>query len=214
MKLYILIILWKILPCRLWSLSRQRRPSRPSGANYNVSVDVGTEISRSYGSGDVGDGWWCPINHRHGDSHTIRWILSMIRGWNDCRCRSGRRFRRKVTLMMMRSLLLMVRWVMRMLLLRLLLLVLVIGYCSRKLGRIVSGGAWIYWSIVTFIIHLDAKTLEFLSSISLHCVGLLEARQRCRAANKNIYHILYRFCIVKFYHSNYFDNIILMIKYK
>lgn len=190
MKLFIIIISWRILPCRLWSLSRQRRPSRPSGANYNVSVDIGTEISRSYGSGD--DGWRCPVNHRHGDSHTIRWILSMIRGWNDCRCRSGRRFRRKVTLMMMRSLLLMVRrMMMRMLLLRLLLLV--IGYCSREFSRIVSGGARIYWGIVTFIIHLDAKTLEFLSGISLHCIGLLEARQGCGTANKNIYRILYRF---------------------
>lgn len=80
--------------------------------------------------------------------------------------------------MMMRSLLLMVRrMMMRMLLLRLLLLV--IGYCSREFSRIVSGGARIYWGIVTFIIHLDAKTLEFLSGISLHCIGLLEARQGC-----------------------------------
>lgn len=192
MILFIIIISWKILPCRLWSLSRQRRPSRPSGANHNASIDIRTEISRSYGSSDVGDGRWCPINHRHGDSHTIGWILSMIRGRNDCRCRSGRRFRRKVTLMMMRGLLLLMmrRMMVRMLLLRL-LLVLVIGYCSRKFGRIVSGGARIYWGIVTFIIHLDAKALEFLS-ISLHCVGLLEARQGCRTAIKNIYRILYK----------------------
>lgn len=191
--LFIIIISWKILPCRLWSLSRQRRPSWPSGAHHNVSIDIRTEISRSYGSGD--DGWWCPINHRHGDSHIIGWILSMIRGRNDCRCRSGRRFRRKVTLMMMRSLLLLMmrRMMMRMLLLRL-LWVLVIGYCSRKFGWIVSGGARIYWSIVTFIIHLDTKALEFLS-ISLHCVGLLEARQGCRTA-KNIYRILYKSDII------------------
>lgn len=107
----------------------------------------------------------------------------MIRGRNDRRCWSGRRFRGKVTLMMMRGLLLLMmrRMMVRvLLLLRLLLLVLVIGHCSRKFGWIVSGGARIYWGIITFIIHLDAKALKFLSGKSLHCVGLLKARQGCR----------------------------------
>lgn len=183
-----LFSLRKILPCRLWSLGRQRRSSRPSGAD-NDGINIGTEIGRNYGSSDAGDGWRCSVNHvGHGDSHTVGWILSMVR--RDRCCRSGRRFRREITLMMMRRGLLLrmvLRMMVRMLLLWLLLL-LVIGHW--EFGRIVTGGAGIYRAVVTIIVHLDAETLELLSGVSLHRVGLLEARQGCRTASKKSLHFI------------------------
>lgn len=55
--------------------------------------------------------------------------------------------------------------------------VLVIGDGRCEIGGIVTSAAGIYRIVVTVVVHLDAETLEFLSGISLHRVGLLEARQ-------------------------------------
>lgn len=60
----------------------------------------------------------------------------------------------------------------------LLVVVFVIGDSRCELGGIVSRATGIYRIFVTVVVHLDAETLEFLSGISLHRVGLLEARQR------------------------------------
>lgn len=47
-----------------------------------------------------------------------------------------------------------------------------------------TAGAGIYRVVVAFLVHFDAKALEFLPGISLHRVGLLEAWQGRRAASK------------------------------
>jgi len=73
----------------------------------------------------------------------------------------------------------------RVLLLRLLLLV--IGHCGREFRRIVAAGARIHRIVVAFFIHLDAETLELLSGIPLHRIGLLEAWQGRRTAIKNAF---------------------------
>lgn len=171
-----------MLPCRFWSLSGQWCPSRPSGTNDDASIDIVTEIGRNYGSGYAGNGWWCPVNHGHSDSHPVGWVLPMI-GWYNCRCRGGRWFRGEVTLMMMRGLLrlMMLRVMVRMLLLWL----LVIGHRGRELGRVMSRGAGIYRVVVAFIVHLNTEALKLLPGVSLHRIGLLEARQWRRTANKN-----------------------------
>lgn len=64
-------------------------------------------------------------------------------------------------------------------------LVLVVGHRGREVGRIVSG-ARVYRVVVAFLVHLDAETLELLSGVSLHRVGLLEARQGCGTANQKL----------------------------
>jgi hypothetical protein len=54
----------------------------------------------------------------------------------------------------------------------------------------VTGGAGIYRAVVTIIVHLNAEALELLSGVSLHRVGLLEARQGRRTARKQSLHFI------------------------